>query len=122
MADAMFRPLAILLALTLPVAAWAADPPPEPLKVLPRPLDSLKFPPGTVIVITNDPKDTFQKIDAVVISPDEYKRLLEAAEQAKKQANPDKPEPPSVCRLSGKVETRGLTELVTLKAVFEFTT
>src|SRR5579859_473308 len=122
MAGAMFRRLAILLGLTIPLAALAADPPPETLKVPPRPLDSLKLPPGTIIVITSDPKETFQKIDAVVISPDEYKRLLDAADQLKKQANPDKPEPPSVCRLSGKVETQGLTERVTVRAVFEFTT
>jgi len=122
MGGVMYRPLAILWTLVFALAAVGADPPTDPSKVPPRPLDSLKLPPGTVIVITSDPKDSFQKIDAVVISPEEYKRLLDAADQLKKQANPDKPDPPSVCRLSGKVETRGLTELVTIRAVFEFTT
>ena len=121
MAGVMFRSFAILIVLTLPFGGRAADPP-EPLKVPPRPLDSLKLPPGTIIVITSDPKDTFQKIDAVVISPEEYKRLLEAADQLKKQATPDKPEPPSVCRLSGKVEMRGKADVMRLRAVFEFTT
>lgn len=121
MAGAMFRPVAILIALAMPCAGWAADPP-EVLKVPPRPLDSLKLPPGTVIVITHDPKETFQKIDAVVISPEEYRRLLDADAQLKKQTASDKADPPSVCRLSGKLETRGKTEVMRLRAVFEFTT
>src|SRR5260221_14683915 len=121
MADAMIRSMAILCAVALRFGAGAAAPP-EPLKVPPRPLDSLKLPPGTVIIISSDPKDTFQKIDAVVISPEEYKRLLDAADQLKKQAAPDKPEPPSVCRISGKAEARGQTEVMRLRALFEFTT
>src|SRR5262249_37092889 len=84
--------------------------------------DSLKVPPGTVIVITNDPKETFQKIDAVVISPEEYKRLLDAADQLKKQSAHDKPEPPSICKLSGSVELRGQVEIMKIRAAFEFTT
>src|SRR5262249_23635018 len=121
MAGGMFRSLALLFALALPLAGWAADPP-EALKVPPRPLDSLKLPPGTIIIISNDPKDTFQKIDAVVISPEEHKRLLDADAQLKKQSAPDKPEPPSVCHLSGKAESRGKTDIMKLRAVFEFTT
>src|SRR5258708_29633973 len=121
MAGVMFRSFAILVARALSFGGRAADPP-EPLKVPPRPLDSLKLPPGTIIIIASDPKDTFQKIDAVVISPEEYKRLLDADAQLKKQAAPDKPEPPSVCRLSGKAEIRGQAEVMKLRAVFEFTT
>src|SRR5262245_58984428 len=118
MAGAMFPVFELLIALALPLGGRAADPP-EVLKAPPPPLDSLKLPPGTVIIISSDPKETFQKIDAVVISPEEYRRLLDADAQIKKQTTSDKAEPPSVCRLSGKFETRGKTEVMKVRAVFE---
>src|SRR6266568_2999736 len=96
----MTRSLALLLAL-LPAALWAADPPVEPLNVPPRALEELKFPPGTVIVV-RDSREGLGKIDAVVLSPDEYRKLIDASEQLTKLKTPTKPQPPSVCRISGK--------------------
>jgi hypothetical protein len=87
-----------------------------------RTLDPAKLPPGAVIVISDNPRDALQNVEAVVLSPEEYKKLLDAAEQARKLAAPDKPEPPSVCRLSGRVETRGAQEVAVLRAEFQFRT
>jgi hypothetical protein len=114
----MTRSLALVL-LLLPAALCAADPPVESLKVPPRALGELKFPPGTVIVV-RDSREGLGKIDAVVLSPDEYRRLIEASEQLTKLKTPTKPQPPSVCRISGKVERRGSQDVVRLHAAFEF--
>src|SRR4051794_23857532 len=101
----MTRTLALLLAL-LPAGVRAAAPPGEPLPVPPGAIEELKFPPGTVIVV-RDSREGLGKIDAVVLSPEQYRKLVEAGVQLAKLQNPSKPQPPSVCRLSGKVERRG---------------
>ena len=96
----------------------------EPAKSAPksRSLDPAKLPPNAVIIVSDNSKDALQNVDAVVLTPDEYKKLLEAAEQAKRLATPDKPESPSVCRLSGRIETRGTQEVAVLRAEFQFRT
>jgi hypothetical protein len=114
----MTRSVALVLAL-LPAALWAAEPPVEPLPVAPRPLEDLKFPPGTVVVV-RDSREGLGKIDAVVLSPDEYRKLVEAGEQLNKLKSPSKPQPPSVCRVSGKIEHRGSQDVVMVRAKFEF--
>jgi len=115
----MTRVSAICVALILSVALRAADPPPEPLTVPPRPLEELRFPPGTVIVV-RDSREGLGKIDAVVLSPEEYRKLVEAGEQLKKLATPEKPAPPSKCRITAAVEQRGQHEVVRLRVAFEF--
>ncbi len=87
-----------------------------------RTLDALKVPPGTVIVISDNPREAFQHVDAVVLSPDEYRRLVEAAEQSKRPAAPDRPEVPSVCRIGGRVESRGSHEIASLRVSYAFRT
>src|SRR4051812_47203545 len=72
-----------------------------------RTIDPAKLPPNAVIIVSDKPADALHNVDAVVLSPDEYKKLLAAAEQAKRFAASDKPEPPSVCWLSGTIERRG---------------
>lgn len=122
MADAMLRAAVTLSAWLLASAliALAADPAPEPLKVPPRPLEDFKFLPGTIIVVRSDSKDAVGKVDAVVLTPEEYKRLLDQIDQLKKKTSPDKPEPPSKCRISGRVETRGREEVMKIQVTFEF--
>jgi hypothetical protein len=95
----------------------AANPAPKS-----RSLDPAKLPPNAIIIVSDNPRDAIQNVDAVVLTPDEYKKLLDAAEQAKRLATPDKPEPPSVCRLTGKIETRGTQEVAVLRAEFQFRT
>src|SRR5262245_55682741 len=101
----MTRSLALIL-LLLPAAARAAELPVEPLKVPPRALEELRIPPGTVIVV-RDSREGLGKVDAVVLSPEEYRKLVDASEQLTKLKSPSKPQLPSVCRVSGKVERRG---------------
>lgn len=121
MAVAMLR-LALCLSTWVLLSAavgFAADPPPESLKVPPRPAD-LKFPAGSVIVVRGSANAPTGQSDAIVLTPDEYRRLLEQIEQLKKSQTPEKPEPPSKCTLSGRVETRGQQEIVKIQATFEF--
>src|SRR5262249_61958720 len=56
----------------------------------------------------------------VTVPRDEWRKQQEQLDQLRRQLA--RPQPPSVCRLSGKVETRGSVEVVALRAVFEFRT
>lgn len=106
--------------------AWADVPAKSPNKTpeakSSRTLDPAKLPPNAVIIVSDNPRDSLQNVEGVVLSPDEYKKLLEAAEQAKKISPADKPEPPSICRISGRIETRGERDVAVLKIVYEFRT
>src|SRR5206468_8541534 len=73
-------------------------------------LDGTKLPPGTIIIVTDKPADALRYANAVVLSPEEYKKLLEAAEAAPRGAS-DRAETPSACHLRGRVETRGAAEV-----------
>src|SRR5205807_10268352 len=106
-----------LLAGLLALAGVRADEPGDPRSGYPaapkpssngRSLDPAKLPPNTVIIVSDNPRDALQNVDAVVLTPEEYKKLLDAAEQARRLAAPDRPQPPSGCRLSGRVEQRGM--------------
>lgn len=94
----------------------------EAAKVPSRSLDVSKLPPGAVIVIAEEGKDALQSPGAVVLTPEEYKKLLDQIDQLKRQINPDKPMPPSSCRLSGRLETTGSGEFVHIQAQFGFET
>jgi hypothetical protein len=87
-----------------------------------RTINPAKLPPNTVIIVSDKPADALNNVDAVVLTPDEYRKLLAAAEQAKRLAAPDKPEPPSVCRLSGAVKRLGSQDVALLRAEFQFRT
>src|SRR5947209_5394532 len=87
-----------------------------------RAIDPAKLPPNAVIIVSDKPADALNNVDAVVLSPDEYKKLLAAAEQARRLAAPDKPEPPSVCRLSGTIERRGSQDIALLRVEYQFRT
>src|SRR4051812_7131893 len=100
----------------LALAIARADDPPMPN----RTIDPSKLPPGSVIIISTNPREAFQNVNAVVLSPEEYRKLLDAADQARKA--PDKPETPGVCRLSGKIESRGNRDIATLTAAYRFRT
>src|SRR4051794_6503245 len=119
------RHAALVAALLFAVAARADEPPKppaaEPAKAS-RGLDALKLPPGTVILISDNPRDAVPEVGTVVLSAEEYRKLRDAAEQLQKLAAADRPEAVSACRLSGRVETRGTQEVVTLRAEFRFRT
>src|SRR5439155_24598864 len=84
-------------------------------------LDGTKLPAGAVIVVTDKPAEALRNVNAVVISAEEYKKLLDAAEQARRAAA-DRAEPPSACHLSGKIELRGAAEIAVIRAEFRFRT
>lgn len=141
----VFRRFGIGILLVGGVAlAWAADPPvkpppsmksvpapteppkpksPEPAKSPPRGLD--KLPSGAVYILLDQAKDALQ-LDPklVVLSPEEYRRLLDQIEQLKRQVerqrgpNRAEVELPTECKLSGRVEG----DVVRLQALFKFET
>jgi hypothetical protein len=112
----------IVLSARTVIAADPPRPPSEPIKVMPRLVEAPKLPGGTLVLPSGDSKDPLKNADAVVLSAEEYRKLLDTIEQLKKQVNPDKPEIPSVCRLSGKVELRGQQDIARFQATFEFRT
>src|SRR5262245_37385551 len=109
-----------LIVAGLGALAQPRSPADEPAKS--RSLDPAKLPPNAVIIVSDKPADALQNVEAVVLTPAEYKKLLEAADLAKRLAAPDKPEPPSVCRISGRVETRGVRDVAILRVEFQFRT
>ena len=82
-----------------------------------------KFPSGTIIIVTDKLSDTPQKGDAIYLTPEKFKELLDQNEQYKKLlAASDKPMPPSECRLEGRLEVRGGQTLVRIKTTLRFKT
>jgi hypothetical protein len=108
-----------------PMPRPAADPPKtaaaEPAKPAAQSLDGANLPPGAVIVVTDKPSDALRNVNAVVITAEEYKKLLAAADQSRR-AIADRAEPPSACHLSGRVESRGATEVAVLRVEFRLRT
>jgi hypothetical protein len=96
-------------------ALYAAVP---PTKIPTRIIDFSKLPPGTIFIISDDAKDLLQQPGVVVLTPEKFKELLDQIDQLKRQSNPDKPDTPSRCRLTGRVDG----DLVHLQAQFDFET
>ena len=70
----------------------------------PLPFEALKFPGGKIILICPDVKEALQLTPkAVVLTVEEYQRLLEQIEQLKRQNKSDKPINPSICRVTGRI-------------------
>jgi len=84
-------------------------------------LDGAKLPPGAVIVVTDKPAEALRSVNAVVISAEEYKKLLDAAEQVRRGAA-ERAEPPTACHVSGRIELRGAVEVAVLRAEFRLRT
>lgn len=127
--------LGLACALGLAVTTVLAETPPKPAdqpkapgpskeagKAPTRSLDASKLPPGAVIIIAEDGNDALQYPGAVVLTPEEYKKLLDQIDQLKRQITPDKPVPPSSCRLTGRLETTGIGDVVRIQAQFGFET
>src|SRR5262249_23665595 len=90
------------------------SPPPATLS-----LDAMKLPAQAILVVCEEMKQALGLIPrAVVLTPDEYQRLLDRIEQLERRLAPDRPIAPSICRLSGRVEER----LARLQAHFQFRT
>jgi len=109
------RCLTLLLVIVCSAGLDAAVP---PTKLPGRIIDFSKLPPGTIFIIGDDAKDVLQQPGVIVLSPEKFKELLDQIDQLKKQTSPDKPETPSRCRLTGRVDG----DLVHLQAQFDFET
>src|SRR5688572_16293328 len=81
--------LGVLATCLLVLTGLSAQEPPRPSPKAPTPeagrspgrgLDPAKLPPNAVIVISDNPRDALQNVEAVVLSPEEYRKLLDAAE------------------------------------------
>src|SRR5205807_6330337 len=69
--------------------------------------------------ICEDPKDGVRLLPrAVQLTPEKYQELMDQLEQARRLARAEKPDLPSVCKLTGQVDG----DLVRLRARFEFKT
>jgi hypothetical protein len=85
-----------------------------------RPLDALSLPPGTVIFVTSDPRPVNPNVDAVILTPEEYRKLLADAERWKNAAAKTDVSIPAVCRLQVRVDPE--TNNVRITAHFQFRT
>lgn len=109
-------------------AGWAADPPGQatpdpkfapPQAAPPRSDFFRKLPPGTVIVVTDNPKDALNSDPKLILlTPQEYARLRDEIADLRARLGPDKPLTPTSCKLTGAVEG----DVVRLRAEFEFQT
>ncbi len=105
-------PVVCAAALLGAAAAAQAPRPPEPRTVAGQPekksatgLEALKLPAGAILVLCEEVKESLQLLPrAVILPPEEYQKLQDQIEQLKRQLKGQKPEPPSACRISGKVE------------------
>ena len=120
----LHSPLCAARHFVLALATACADEPAKPVPKAPpanRPIDPSKLPANAVIIVSDNPRDAHDNVNGIVLSPEEYKKLLDSAERLKQLVS-DKPEPPSVCRISGRFETRGTQEVAALRAEFQFRT
>ena len=92
---------------------------PSDKKATPLTLDALKLPARAILVLYDEAKDALQLLPRlVVMTPEEFQRMQDQLEQLRRQSRLDKPESPSVCKLSGRV----VGDLAHLDAHFEFQT
>jgi hypothetical protein len=74
-------------------------------------LEALKLPAGAIVVLCDQAQQALHLIPrAIVLAPEEYEKLLDQIERLKRERKTDKPETPSACRITGRVE-EGLAHL-----------
>ena len=88
-------------------------PAPEPTKAT-----AIKLPDGTVVFWTKNPDEVNPAVEGVVLSPQDYKSLVEQAEQARKA----KSQAPSSVAIRGKIEARGERLVAALSLTYSFRT
>jgi hypothetical protein len=82
-------------------------------------LDALKLPARAVLVLYEEAKDALQLLPRlVVMTPKEYQDLQDQIDQLRRQLRADKPESPSLCKITGRIAG----ELAHLDVHFEFQT
>jgi hypothetical protein len=98
-------------------AALAAAQPVEPPRA-----SAVKLPDGTVVFLTKTPDEANPPIEGVYLSPQEYKALVEQAEQLRRLKDAPKAQAPSEVKVAGKVEPRGDRAVAALTLTYSFRT
>jgi len=83
---------------------------------------ALKLPDGTIVLYTKAPDDPNPPIDAVVLTPQEYRALQDQADQLKKLKESPKPQPPSGCAIAVKVVSRGERAVAVVSIAYQVRT
>ena len=79
---------------------------------------AIKLPDGTVVFWTKSPDEANPTVDGVMLSPQDYKALVDQAEQARKI----KPQTPSAVAIRAKIEMRGERLVAALSLAYSFRT
>ncbi len=114
------RRLAGAVGVLLAAALLAGAKPGQPAD--PPRAGAVKLPDGTIVFFTKNPDEANPPVEGVYLSPQEYKTLLDQAEQLKKLKDAPKPQAPSECRVAGKVEQRGERAVAALTLTYSFRT
>ncbi len=112
----------VLLAAAVLASAQPADPPKAGPTPDPTRAGAVKLPDGTVVFFTKNPDEANPPIDGVLLSPQEYKALLDQADQLKRFKDAPRPQAPSECQVRGKVEPRGDRAVAALTLTYSFRT
>ncbi|OWK44423.1 hypothetical protein [Fimbriiglobus ruber] len=68
---------------------------------------AVKLPDGTIVFFTKNPDEPNPPVNGVLLTPQEYKTLVDQSDQLKKLKEAPKPVSPSRCQVRGRVEARG---------------
>ena len=91
--------------------------PAEPVKA-----SAFKLPDGTIVFVARGLDDLDPAIDRVLLTPQEYKTLLEQLNEAKKAKEAAMPSVPSGCAIQSRIEMRGERNIAAITATFTFRT
>src|SRR5205085_227882 len=76
-------------------------------------------PSSSIIIVCREVGEALKLVPkSIVLSVEEYQKLLDQIEQLRRQNKPEKPQSPSTCRITGRV----VDEIAHLQATFEFRT
>src|SRR5439155_219086 len=93
-------PLACLVILSAVASARDEKPSQEGKTSPARSLDTFKLPAGAIFVIEKE----LGHASGVMLTEERYNELMERSEKLERMLQPGKPQPPSVCKISGRIE------------------
>lgn len=114
---------ACLLALTTAAAEpQAGSTKVPPVKAGGRSPDLWKSLSGAIFVIGEDVRDALHKPGAIILTPEEWKKVQDQIDQFKRLVSAEKPITPTRCKLNGQVESTAAGDIVRFEAEFTFET
>jgi hypothetical protein len=82
-------------------------------------IGNLNIPAGTVVIIADDPKKAERLVPrAVILTPQQYQKLLNQIDRLSQENRPARPENPSSCKVTGCIEE----DVARLTILYEFAT